>query len=216
MALTFYHGAGSPFSWRVHLALEYKGIDYTLRTLSFDAKDTRKPEFVAMNPRHRVPTIDDDGFILWEAAAILEYLDERFAGTPALFPSDMRQRATARRLVHEIESDLMVKARPLAQQIFAKAESEWDQDLIRTTVADLKEEVSYWENQLRGDFFLGEFSAVDITFYPWAGFIPRFERKKPDLGLSKVLGPKLVAWKQRMEGLPFFDKTYPPHWRQAA
>ena len=55
MALDFYHGHGSPFSWRVHLALEHKKIAYNLKVLSFQAQDTKKPEFTAINPRGQVP-----------------------------------------------------------------------------------------------------------------------------------------------------------------
>src|SRR5512141_2259490 len=99
MALTFYHGHGSPYSWRVWLALECKKIPYNLKVLSFQAGDTRKPEFVAINPRHQVPTIVDDGFALWESTVILEYLDERFASGSKLYPGDVRERARIRRLV---------------------------------------------------------------------------------------------------------------------
>ena len=74
MALTFYYGSGSPFAWRVWLALEHKQIAYELKVLSFDRGDTRTPEFLAINPRGRVPTIVHDGFKLWESLAILEYL----------------------------------------------------------------------------------------------------------------------------------------------
>src|SRR5262245_39875938 len=100
MALTFYYGSGSPFAWRVWLALEHKGIMYDLRTMSFSGGDLRKPEFRAINPRSRVPTIDDDGFALYESVAIVEYLDEKYGG-PKLFPGDTRGRALVRRLVQE-------------------------------------------------------------------------------------------------------------------
>ena len=93
MALDFYHGQGSPFSWRVWLALEHKKVPYNLKLLSFQNNDTQKPEFVAINPRHQVPTIVDDGYALWESMAILEYLDERFASGEKLYPGDARNRA---------------------------------------------------------------------------------------------------------------------------
>ena len=56
MSLVLYYGSGSPFAWRAHLALEHKALPYELKVLSFSAGDQKKPEFVALNPRHRVPT----------------------------------------------------------------------------------------------------------------------------------------------------------------
>ena len=49
MALTLYYGSGSPYAWRVQLALECKAIAYERKVLSFSAGDTRKPEFIALN-----------------------------------------------------------------------------------------------------------------------------------------------------------------------
>jgi len=84
----------------VWLALEHKHIAYELKTMSFSAGDLRKPEYLAINPRHKVPAIVDEGFALYESAAIVEYLDERYPG-PKLFPGDVRQRALVRRMVQE-------------------------------------------------------------------------------------------------------------------
>src|SRR5229473_6821470 len=91
MALAFYYASGSPYAWRVWLALEHKGIPYEMKTLSFDAGDLRKPEFLKLNPRHRVPVIVDDGFVLYESAAIVEYLEDREPGEPRLFSADLHE-----------------------------------------------------------------------------------------------------------------------------
>lgn len=49
------------------------------------------PEYLAMNPNRMIPTIDDDGFVLWESNAILRYLADRHA--PAFRSADPRIRA---------------------------------------------------------------------------------------------------------------------------
>ena len=49
------------------------------------------PEYLAMNPNRMIPTIEDDGFVLWESNAILRYLAERHA--PGLLPNDPQMRA---------------------------------------------------------------------------------------------------------------------------
>lgn len=49
------------------------------------------PEYLAMNPNRMIPTIDDDGFVLWESNAILRYLADRHV--PAFRSADPRIRA---------------------------------------------------------------------------------------------------------------------------
>jgi hypothetical protein len=70
LSVRFYYGSGSPYAWRVWLALEHKGIPYHRKTLSFDAGDLKTAEFGALNPRRRVPVLVDDDFALAESAAI--------------------------------------------------------------------------------------------------------------------------------------------------
>ncbi len=54
------------------------------------------PEYIAMNPNSRVPTIDDDGFMLWESNTIVRYLSLKY-GLGTLCPEDARQRADSDR-----------------------------------------------------------------------------------------------------------------------
>ncbi len=213
MALVFFAGSGSPFAWRIHLALEHKKVPYELRMLSFSAGDLRKPEFLALNPRHKVPTILDGDFSLYESSPIGEYLEERFPEHP-LFPRDQKQRAIARRIVAEVGQYFYEASRPLTTNLFFKKESDWKHDEIAAGKKAALEEVEYFSDQIKGEFLMGaEPGIADYALYPMIATFARFEKKKPDLGLRSDLPPKIGPWMKRIESLPYFDKTYPPHWR---
>ena len=73
------------------LGLKYERIDAGLQ---FGVNKT--PEYLAMNPTGLVPTIDDDGFVLWESHSIVRYLAAKH-GAGRLWPTDLRRRADAER-----------------------------------------------------------------------------------------------------------------------
>jgi glutathione S-transferase len=215
MALDFYHGHGSPFSWRVWLALEHKAIPYQLKVLSFQANDTTKPEFVAINPRHTVPTIVDDGHAVWESLAILEYLDERFSAGAKLYPGDAKSRARIRRLIDEMQGYLGVEGiDPITSELFFKGDAAPDQDKVAKGRTRLGEELVYFSKELRGKFLAGDAPcAADFVLYPYLGYCARVTFRKPETKLNELLPPALAEYKKRIEALPYFDKTFPPHWR---
>ena len=127
MSIVLYYGSGSPYAWRVQLALEHKALAYERKVISFSAGDTRKPEFLALNPRHRVPVLVDGDFVLYESNAIVEYLDEAYPATGApLFPGDVRTRALVRRLIMEVDNYFDDAIDPLTTQAFGKKPEERD------------------------------------------------------------------------------------------
>src|SRR5258707_1315496 len=67
------------------LGLEYEHLDYAPRSA-----ETRTPAYLALNPNARVPTIDDDGFVLSESMAINMYLAKKHG---KLYPSDPKNEA---------------------------------------------------------------------------------------------------------------------------
>lgn len=214
MALRFYHGGGSPYSWRVWLALEHKRIHYEQKILSFDAGDLRQPEYTAINPRAKVPAIVDDGFSLYESAAIVEYLDERYDETPLLFPGDAAQRALIRRMVREADQYLANPLEELATAIFSTPRAAWQPESIARAAEEFGRELDFWDTAIVGETLAGELSAADFTLYPLIALALRVERRKPDLGISQRIGPRLGAWMRRVEALPFFARTWPAHWAE--
>jgi glutathione S-transferase len=211
--LTFYGGSGSPFAWRVWLVLEHKQIDYELRMLSFSAGDLRKPEYLAINPRGKVPTIVDDGLALRESAAIVEYLEERYPERPVM-PRDPRERAHVRRLIREADEYLGVGMDQLVDQIFFQPDkSKRDAKAIAEGRELCQVELARLEDELHGAFLGGEQpNAADYTVYPMVALLGRLEMRHEPMF---ELGPKTQAWKKRIEALPYYARTYPPHWKQS-
>lgn len=216
MSVTLYYGSGSPFAWRVQLALEHKALAYEIKILSFAAGDTRKPEFVALNPRHRVPVLVDGDFVLYESSAIVEYLDEAYPGRGAtLFPGDARTRAIARRLIREVDDDFDKVLDPLTTQAFTKKPEEREAQAIADARKGVVDELALFTRAMRGDYLAGPLSAADYALYSLVAFLWRAQLKLPDLDADGMLTPELGRWRARIEALPYFDKTIPPHWRKA-
>lgn len=201
----FYYASGSPYAWRVWLALERKGVPYHRKTLSFDAGDLKTAEFGALNPRRRVPVLVDDDFALAKSAAIVEYIEDRWPLGPALFASDPRRRAIQRRMVREADQYLAP-----AGNRFVTGEGSED------TLNDLRRELALWEDAATADFLTGELSAVDLSVYPFMALLLRLAARRMDFVKDDVIGPRLAAWIDRMQALPIVQHTWPPHWREAA
>ncbi len=216
MSLVLYYGSGSPYAWRAQFALEHKALPYELKLLSFAAGDTRKPEFLALNPRHRVPVLVDGEFVLYESNAIVEYLDEAYPARGApLFPGDVKTRALVRRLILEVDNYFDEAVDPLIRQAFFVKPEERDADKIARGRQALADEFALFTGAMRGEFLAGPLSAADFALYPLVAFGKRCEMKLPDLGFDALVTPGIAAWKRRVEALPYFATTIPPHWRAA-
>jgi maleylacetoacetate isomerase len=98
----------SSAAYRVRIALNLKNISYETISvhLSKDGGHNRRPEYQAINPQMRVPTlVDSDGDKLMQSLAIIEYLDETFPDPP-LLPADALERAHVRSVAQLIACDI--------------------------------------------------------------------------------------------------------------
>lgn len=89
------------------LGLDYERIDAGMQ---FGVNNT--PQYKAMNPNGLVPTLDDDGFILWESHAIVRYL-ARQAGGGKLWPAEPRACADADRWMEWYSTTLWPVLKPV-------------------------------------------------------------------------------------------------------
>ncbi|MEO7733881.1 MAG: glutathione S-transferase family protein [Kofleriaceae bacterium] len=94
MSLTFYHAPMSTASL-TELVLEELGVPCEKIKLDIQKGDTKKPEFLAVNPNGRVPCIVHDGVVIWESAALTMYLGETFGVDKGLYPAPGTRRGEA-------------------------------------------------------------------------------------------------------------------------
>src|SRR5690242_18501736 len=92
MSLKLYYHPLSTYSRRVLVACIEKQVAYEAVVVDMAARKHRDPAYLALNPYGRVPTLDHDGFVLYESTAILGYL-ETIHPRPALVPEGVQQRA---------------------------------------------------------------------------------------------------------------------------
>ena len=117
-------------SIRVRWTLQELGVPFESIVVKLTENEHRAPEYLRVNPAGKLPTLDDDGFVLTESAAIVRYLAEKFP-EKRLWPTGLRERAEADRwmmfVVTDIEQPLWRIARhtfvyPETQRIPADAE----------------------------------------------------------------------------------------------
>ena len=213
--IIFYFGSGSPYAWKVWLALEHKKLPYEAKRMSFDGGDLKTAEFTAINPRQQVPALMDNGFAMYESAAILEYLEERYpdSGAP-LWPKDVQARAIARRRAAEVLSHIDPLNSKIFDLVFGAADQASDVEAITAWKKSMAEQLTIIDGWLNQDYLAGDkLSGADFTLYPYVAFLGRIDARKPGNNLLALVPPKLAAWMKRIEALPYFMKTYPPHWK---
>lgn len=104
----------SPYAMSAFVALQEKGLPFTLRALDLAAGENYGADYAATSLTCRVPTLVHGDFSLSESSAIAEYLDEAFPGPkyPALLPGARHARARARMIQAWLRSDFL----PLREQ----------------------------------------------------------------------------------------------------
>jgi glutathione S-transferase len=77
-------------TFRVAWLLKESSIPYehVNVTVNVEGATCKEPKYLALNPNGRVPTVDDDGFVMWESAAINLYLAEKYRSP--LWPADLQ------------------------------------------------------------------------------------------------------------------------------
>jgi glutathione S-transferase len=221
MTYEVYSISGAPRPWRVMLGFVAKGINFEIRNLEGSKREHKSADFLALNPRGRVPVLKNRDFVLPESIAILSYLD-KLHPEPPLFGTTAEEHARIWKLVSEGEHYCRPGNSALLGPIFFRGQNDTNEE-VRNGATTVHEEFKRLEKLLEGSQFLcGErITAADCVCFPEVRLVLRATERFPEImqrlefhSFDKAY-PRLNAWAARIEALPGYEKTYPPHWRSS-
>ena len=177
--------------YKIRMMLAMLGIDYETLTVSLLDKEQFSPEFLAINPFHKVPVIDDEGFLLRDSAAILIYLVRKY-GRPEWHPEDPAAMAEIQQwLSFSVNEGFNGFAMARAMIVFKR---EGDH---AAAVELSRQGLDIMERRLKDHDWLAldRITVADIACYPYAALI-----EEGHVPLEPY--PGLRAWFERVEALP--------------
>jgi glutathione S-transferase len=178
--LTLYFAPGAS-SFAPHIALHEIGVPFEAKPMSFKQNDMRKPDYLALNPEGKVPTLVVDGRPLTEVAAILFYLAKRYPETGLLPPDDIEAQAQALSWMSFIASTL----HPARQRGLDYA----------------KEAYGIADRRLGSGWAIGRYSIADIHLFRLYWRLANSLRPEPGTF------PNLTAHYARMMARPAVQRT---------
>jgi maleylacetoacetate isomerase len=129
--MQLYSFFNSSTSYRVRIALALKGLPYDYAGINLRSGEQGRAEYRELSPAGIVPTLVDDGVVLTQSLAIIDYLDRKYPG-PRLLPDDPLQRARALEIaqtiaceIHPLNNIRVLNHLTGAHGLSAEAKSAW-------------------------------------------------------------------------------------------
>ena len=166
----------------------------------------KDPDYLAMNPNGRVPTLVDGDFVLWESNSVMRYLALAYRPDSPIYPKAPKPRASVDRWLDWTLSTLQPVDRPVFWALVRTPVAERDMAAIQN---DADAEAVVWriaENYLAGSRFIAgdDFTLADIALGAYA------RRWFGVEGITKPKLPHLERWFAQFAGRPGFVQFIAP------
>jgi maleylacetoacetate isomerase len=198
----------STAAFRVRIALNLKGVPFESVTMHLRTGAHRTPEFLTLNPQGLIPALDDEGVVVSQSLAIIEYLEEKYP-SPSLLPGTVADRAHIRSMALAVAADmhplnnlrvLNFLRGPLGQDEKA-INDKWYQHWIAEGFRGLEQQAMRWSGDGKHMFGTGV-TLADVYIVPQMYNALRFHS---DLSAY----PTLRGICRHLESLPPFIKAAP-------
>jgi glutathione S-transferase len=188
--------------WCLHeLDLAYDRID---AGMAFGKN--REPEYLAMNPNGRVPTLVDGDFVLWESNSIMRYLVRAYLPQSPIYPQEPRVRASADRWLDWTLSTLQPVERPVFWALVRMPVDQRDMVAIQKDADAAAVQWQIVDSYLKTRRFItgDEFTIADIAL---GAYVRRWFGVE---GITKPTFPHLERWFAELGTRPGFVRHIAP------
>lgn len=194
----------SSAAYRLRIAFNLKGVEHNIRPVNLLKAEHKSEEYLAINPQGLVPALKiDDGRVLTQSTAILEYIEATQSGQP-LLPSDEFEAAKVRSWVNQIACDIhpvnnLRILKYLSGELGAddEAKNAWYQHWIEVGFSALEEQLG------DGPFCYGEqVTLADVYLIPQV-----YNAKRFNVDMSQF--PKISAIVDHCNSLDAFIQAMP-------
>lgn len=203
--MKLYGALASPYVARVVLVARYKGLELPLE---MPAGGLKSPDYLAINPLGRMPTLEHGNRHVIESEVICEYLEELHP-TPTILPGDAYARAQARVIGRMADLYIGPEASALFRQMNPATR---DEDAVEAAKTKLAGSLGILDRMLSdGPWAAGEFSLADCMLLPTVLVMQK--TVVPVLGVQDPAsaGPRLTAWWRQVNTEPLTASLVPEY-----
>jgi len=196
----------SPNTWKVRAVAAHLGLPLELQFIDLTKGQQRTPDYLAINPTGRTPTLVDGDFVLGESTAIMQYLAEQTPNT--LWPNDVRARADiVRWQCWQLAHWNGEACQPLVFQRLVK--KLLNMGAPEAAVVDNATEAFNREAQMLDAHLAkhGYLVGSAVTLADFSGAAPLFYSKEAELPVASY--PRVQDWFARVSALPAWRDTAP-------
>jgi GST-like protein len=190
------HTWNTPNGRKISIALEELGVPYEVRPVDLGKNEQLRPEFLALNPNHKIPVLEDGDQVIWESGAILLHLGEKHDRDGRILPKDPRQRMAAIQYAFFQTGGIGPNLGRLGAAL--RKPGEKNQEMLDIFGGEVGRLLGVIDRILADgrEHLAGPYSIGDIMHYPWLRF--PLDMKWPDL--MKL--PRVLAWLERIAERP--------------
>lgn len=205
--ITVYGSSLSTYVRTVRLLLEEAGAEYDLKDIDFFKGEHHSPEYRAINPFGKIPTLEVNGEMIYETTAITDYLDTVVASNK-FSPSNPLSKARMRQIMAIIDSYLYPSAIStivIQRFIVPTQGGTTDEDAVKNAIAPAKIAAEALESLAVGSPYLlgSELTIADFYLIP----IFTYLSQTPEFEAITTQTPKLKAWWDKVNQLKNVKKV---------